>query len=70
MDHYFKEPFSAAIIAAAAVMAYVFVKAKMNNEGKVKNSEYFKNAFLVGLLVYFIISQGQGSHEPIMKEPF
>ena len=51
-------------------MAYVFVKAKMNGETKVKNSEYFKNALLVGLLVYFIVSQGQGSHEPIMKEPF
>lgn len=70
MEHYFKEPFSAAIIAAAATMAYVFVRAKMNGETKVKNSEYFKNAFLVGLLVYFIISQGQGAHEPIMKEPF
>ena len=70
MEHYFKEPFSAAVIAAAATMAYVFAKAKMNGETKVKNSEYFKNAFLVGLLVYFIVSQGQGSHEPIMKEPF
>ena len=70
MEHYFKEPFSAAVIAGAATMAYVFVRAKMNNEGKVKNSVYFKNAFLVALLVYFIVSQGQGSHEPIMKEPF
>lgn len=70
MEHYFKEPFSAAIIAAGITMGYVFAKAKMNNEGKLKNSDYFKNAFLVGLLVYFIVSQGQGSHEPIMKEPF
>jgi uncharacterized membrane protein len=70
MDHYFKEPFSAAIIAGAVVVGYVFIKAKMNNEGKVKNSDYFKNAFMVALLVYFIVSQGQGSHEPIMKEPF
>jgi uncharacterized membrane protein YphA (DoxX/SURF4 family) len=69
MDHYFREPFSAAVIAAAVVIAYVYVKAKMNKE-KPKNSEYFKNGFLVGLLVYFIVSQGQGSHEPIMKEPF
>lgn len=70
MDHYFQEPFSAAVIAAGATMAYVFIRAKMNGETKVKNSDYFKNAFLVGLLVYFIISQGKGSHEPIMKEPF
>jgi hypothetical protein len=70
MEHYFKEPFSAAVIAAAATMGYVFVRAKMNGQEKVKNSEYFKAAFLVALLVYFIVSQGQGSHDPIMKEPF
>lgn len=69
MDHYFREPFSAAVIAAAVVMAYVYIKSKMNKE-KTKNSEYFKNGFLVGLLVFFIVSQSQGSHEPIMKEPF
>jgi hypothetical protein len=51
-------------------MAYVFIKAKMNNEGKLKNSDYFKPAFLVGILVYFIVSQGQGDSGPIMKEPF
>lgn len=70
MDQYFREPFSAAVIAAAVVMAYVFFKAKMNNEGKVKNSDYFKPAFLVGVLVYFIVSQGQGDSGPILKEPF
>jgi len=69
MDHYFREPFSAAVIAALIVMAYVYFKSKMNKE-KTKNSEYFKNGFLVGILVFFIVSQGQGSHEPIMKEPF
>jgi uncharacterized membrane protein len=70
MDQYFREPFSAAVIAAAVVIAYVFGKAKMNNEGKLKNSDYFKPAFLVGVLVYFIVSQGQGDSGPIMKEPF
>jgi uncharacterized membrane protein len=70
MDQYFREPMSAGVIAAAVVMAYVFIKAKMNNEGKVKNSDYFKPAFLVGILVYFIVSQGQGDSGPIMKEPF
>lgn len=70
MDQYFREPASAAAIAAAVVMAYVFIKAKMNNEGKLKNSDYFKPAFLVGILVYFIVSQGQGDSGPIMKEPF
>ena len=70
MDQYFREPTSAAAIAAATVMAYVFIKAKMNNEGKLKNSDYFKPAFLVAALVYFIVSQGQGDSSPIMKEPF
>ncbi len=70
MDQYFREPFSAAVIAAAVVIAYVFGKSKINNEGKLKNSDYFKPAFLVGVLVYFIVSQGQGDSGPIMKEPF
>lgn len=70
MDQYTRDPMSAGVIAAAATMAYVYVKAKMNNEGKLKNSDFFKPAFLVGLLVYFIVSQSRGSHEPIMKEPY
>ncbi len=70
MDQYFREPFSAAVISAAIVAAYVFIKGKMNNEGKTKNSDYFKPAFLVALLVYFVVSQGQGDSGPVMKEPF
>jgi hypothetical protein len=70
MDQYCREPMSAAAIAAAVVVAYVFLKSKMNNEDKLKNSDYFKPAFLVGLLVYFIVSQGQGDSGPVMKEPF
>ena len=53
----------------AAVVAYVYVKSKMNNE-KIKNSEYFKPGFLVAILVYFIVSQGQGSHESRLSEPY
>ena len=70
MDQYFREPMSAAVIAAAVVAAYVLIKSKMNNEGKLKNSDYFKPAFLVAILVYFIVSQGQGDSGPILKEPF
>jgi hypothetical protein len=61
---------SAAVIAAATVTAYVYLKSKMNNEEKLKNSDYFKPAFLVALLVYFIVSQGQGDSGPVLKEPF
>jgi len=60
---------SAAAISVAVVVAYVYLTSKMNNEEK-KNSDYFKPAFLVGLLVYFIVSQGQGDSGPVMKEPF
>jgi len=70
MEQYFQEPTSAALIAAVVTMGYIFIRSKMNNEENVKNSEYFKPAFLVGLLVYFIVSQGQGSHGSISKEPF
>jgi len=70
MDQYFREPMSAAAIAVAAVVAYIYLKSKMNNEEKLKNSDYFKPAFLVGLLVYFIVSQGQGDSGPVLKEPF
>jgi hypothetical protein len=70
MDQYFREPMSAGVIAAAIVVAYVYLKSKMNNEEKLKNSDYFKPAFLVGLLVYFIVSQGQGDSGPVLKEPF
>ena len=70
MEHYLREPLPAAAIAGAVTIAYVIVRARMNGEGKVKNSEFMKPAFLVALLVYFVVSQGQASHEPIMKEPF
>jgi hypothetical protein len=70
MDQYFREPMSAGVIAAAVVVAYVYLKSKMNNEEKLKNSDYFKPAFLVGILVYFIVSQGQGDSGPVLKEPF
>lgn len=70
LDQYCREPFSAAVIAAAMAVAYVFIKSRMNNEEKLKNSDYFKPAFLVGLLVYFIVSQGQGDSGPVLKEPF
>jgi hypothetical protein len=70
MDKYFREPLSAAAIAAAITAAYVMGKAKMNGEGKVKNSDMMKPAFLVGLLVYFIVSQGVGQGDAVSKDPY
>jgi uncharacterized membrane protein len=70
MDQYFREPMSAAVIAAALAVVYVYLKSKLNNEEKLKNSDFFKPAFLVGVLVYFIVSQGQGDSGPVLKEPF
>lgn len=42
----------------------------MNNEGKLKNSDFMKPAFLIGVLVYFITDQGHGTQEALIKEPF
>ena len=60
----------AALFAGVSTAAYVHIKAKMNNEGKLQTSQYVKPAFLVALLVYFIVSSGSGSREKISAEPF
>lgn len=70
MESYFREPWSAAIIAAAATIAYVHIKASLNKEKELPNSAYFKPAFLVGLLVYLIVHQGGASQETISRDPF
>jgi hypothetical protein len=70
MEQYFQEPASAAAIAAGVTIGYIYISAKMNGDDKIKNSDYFKPAFLVALLVFMIVSQGQGSHGSVSKEPF
>lgn len=60
---------SAGAIAAAITAAYIYVRGRMNGE-ELKNSDYFKPAFLVGLLVYFIVSQGIGQGDAVSKEPY
>lgn len=70
MDKYFREPASAAAIAAAITAIYVYVKGKMNGQAKLKNSDFAKPAFLVALLVFFIVSQGNGQGEAVTKEPY
>jgi hypothetical protein len=70
MDKYFREPLSAAVIAAGVTAAYVYGREKMNGKGTPKNSEMMKPAFLVGLLVYFIISQGIGQGDAVSSDPY
>jgi ABC-type tungstate transport system substrate-binding protein len=69
MDEYLREPSSAGMIAAAATLGYIHLKATMNKE-KLPNSAYFKPAVLVGLLVYIIVSRGGASKETISTEPY
>lgn len=70
MDHYFRDPMSAAGIAAVATIAYVYIKASLNNEKALPNSAYFKPAFLVAVLVYIIVHQGNAHQETISSTPY
>jgi uncharacterized protein (UPF0333 family) len=70
LGEYLRDPFSAALIAAAITAAYVHFKAQLNNEGKLKVAQYTKPAALNAILVYFIVSQGIGQREAISTEPF
>ena len=69
-DHTFRNPMMAAGIAAAVTAAYVYLKARMNGQKITQNSEYVKPAFLVALLVYFIVHQGNAHRESLSTEPF
>ena len=70
IGEYIREPFGAAIFAALATSGYIYVKARMNKEGKLQISQYVKPAILVALLVYFIVSNGSGTREKLSTEPF
>jgi len=61
---------NAAIAAAGITVGYVYLKNKMNGGESLKNSEYFKPAFLVAILVYFLMNKTHGTHEARMTEPF
>ena len=65
-----KDPVWAAVFAAAATAAYIYVKAQMNNEGPQQLSVFAKPASLVAILVYFIVSTGGSSRERISTDPF
>jgi len=51
-------------------VAYIHIRASLNNEKAMPNSAYFKPAFLVGLLVYIIVHQGSGHQETISTTPY
>jgi hypothetical protein len=70
MDQYLRQPLSAAIFAAGAAVAYIMLKNKMNGKSDAPNSEYAKPAFLVAILVYFIVAQGSGHRESVSLDPF
>jgi hypothetical protein len=65
-----QNPLYAAIFAGVATAGYIHAKNKLNNEKPLITSDYMKPAFLVALLVYFIISVGIGARETISTEPF
>ena len=67
---YLGHPLWAALFAAAVTAAYIHLRSKMNNEGKLPMSEYTKPAILVGLLVWFIVAYGTGGKEAISTDPF
>lgn len=66
MYQYLREPMYAAVFAAGATALYIYGKARLNNK-EIPNHEFVKPAFLVGLLVYFIIHMGNSEAEPILK---
>jgi len=70
LSEYLRDPAWAALFAAVVVIAYIHLKAHMNNEGTPKTSTFAKPAALFGLLTYFIVSQGVATRETIMTEPF
>lgn len=70
MDVYCRDPVSAAALAGAAVLGYIYCTAKMNNNTKLKNSAYFKPAFLVAILVFLIVQQGQGDTGAVLTTPY
>jgi len=70
MDQYLRQPVSAAIIAGIVTIGYLMAKNKMNGKVGAPNSEYAKPAFLVAILVYFIVAQGSGHRESVSLEPF
>jgi tryptophan-rich sensory protein len=69
ISEHLKDPMWAALFAAAATSAYIYIKNQMNSGDKLPLSAYAKPSILVALLVYFIVQNGS-TREKIMSEPF
>ena len=67
---YLREPTGAAVAAALITAAYIYAKAKMNNEPIPQPSAYTKPAILNAIMVYFIVSSGLSAKEHISSDPF
>ena len=64
-----KDPMMAALFAAVATSAYIYVKNQMNSGDKLPLSAFAKPSALIALLVYFIVYSGS-QREKISSEPF
>ena len=70
MNEHFRDPLTAAIFAGIITIAYLHLKAKMNNEDTLQMSAYVKPAILNAILVFFIVFNGIGMKETISTKPF
>ena len=70
MEDFLKEPQYAALFAAVVTGGYIVGKAHLNNQPAPQNSDIFKPAILVAILVYFIVTTGLSAKETISVEPF
>lgn len=67
MYQYCRQPVPAGIIAALTTYIYLTLRTRINGEER-PNKYFMKPAFLVGVLVFFIVRTGQSEAEPIIKD--
>lgn len=68
MYEYLRKPWSAALIAAAVTVAFLYVKLNIiGNKKNVPNHTYLQPAALVAILVFVIVHYGGMHSEPILK---
>ena len=70
ISEHLRDPIGATVFAGLATAAYIYMKARMNNEPKPELNAYTKPSILVAILVYFIVSNGAACKETISVDPF